>query len=284
MCRLYSHSKSAYLPQIRAPIPTGIFRPTGVLISATSAAIGYPIRVWIFSIVPMPKVRSAEVILSQLLLYSTFLPTGRILQRLRLLQGMCFRDRTDTRDSGQTLTLPCTSHTICNDFSNIPPAVEQWSNSSSRSPSPPEYKAILNALPPFSRVKDVWPAFPSNLSTLSQRNTGASAIPSKPNVITKKNEMRCRVFSQVLASRMQPWRMRPRWRCCFVFVGNLSQLGSLSSGTTLGFSIAAGGATRVPILFVGGPPVYTAQHVTIVILCNTSVFFFQVSFWVDSEL
>ena len=105
MCRLYSHSKSAYLPQIRAPIPTGIFRPTGVLISATSAAIGYPIRVWMFSISPMLKVRSAEAILTQPLLHSTLLPTSRILQRLRLLQGMCFRDRTDTFDNGQALTL-----------------------------------------------------------------------------------------------------------------------------------------------------------------------------------
>ena len=69
MCRLYSHSKSAYLPQIRAPIPTGIFRPTGVLISAKSAAIGYPIRMWMFSISPMLKVRSAEAILTQPLFY-----------------------------------------------------------------------------------------------------------------------------------------------------------------------------------------------------------------------
>jgi hypothetical protein len=84
---------------------------TGVLTSAKSAAIGLPIRVWMFSTSPMPKVCCFPDTCSEP--RSPCLHISRVLQRLRLLQGThspthplrSFADRTG---SGQTLTLPHT--------------------------------------------------------------------------------------------------------------------------------------------------------------------------------
>jgi len=68
-CRLYSHSKSAYLPQIRAPIPTGILSPNRCPYIRDICCNG----MWMFSTSPMLKVRSATVIRTKPLLHSTLL-------------------------------------------------------------------------------------------------------------------------------------------------------------------------------------------------------------------
>jgi len=84
------------------------FPPTGVLMSAKSAAIGMPILVWMFSILPMPKVCRLAVTYN--IPHSPAVPFSRVLQRLRLLQGthvpytcvlISLTDHTGNSNSGQ---------------------------------------------------------------------------------------------------------------------------------------------------------------------------------------
>jgi hypothetical protein len=63
------------------------------------------------------------------------------------------------------------------------------------------------------------------------------------------------------------------------FREDVSQLSTFSSGTTLGFSIAGGDALpgRLSSL-LGVLHLFTPLGISVVILCNTPVFFFRASF------
>ena len=85
--------------------------------------------------------------------------------------------------------------------------------------------------------------------------------------------MRCWVFSQALASSMQPW-----WCCQLPFLQEcLSSWHFVVWHHPQFLYCRRGCSARVAIFFVGGtPPVYTAQHVTIVIyyyvICTSVLF------------
>ena len=77
------------------------------------------------------------------------------------------------------------------------------------------------------------------------------------SLVPKKNRMRCRLFSQAVASSM--WK---RWRCRLAFWGkSLSVRQFVVCHRPWFLYRGRGCAARAAIFFVGGtPPVYTARH------------------------